>query len=75
MMIQDLDDTAMAYIFTYDGNDWGQTAVLIPPEPAYGNGFGFATAVSGDFVITGAWGHNSGTGRPTSSQLNWETWR
>lgn len=43
-----------AYIFRYDGLNWGQEIKLEDPDGAIGDRFGEAVAVSGDLALVGA---------------------
>ncbi|MCB9838944.1 MAG: hypothetical protein H6813_06355 [Phycisphaeraceae bacterium] len=43
-----------AYVFTFDGVDWAETAELIPPTLATKDRLGYSAAVSGDVAVIGA---------------------
>ncbi len=49
-----------AYIFQRDGSDWNQTAKLVASDTTSSAGFGGSVAISGDFVIVGAKGEDTG---------------
>jgi hypothetical protein len=43
-----------AYVFTYDGGQWAQTAELVPANLAANDRLGSSAAVSGDVAVIGA---------------------
>ncbi|MFK7883944.1 MAG: GC-type dockerin domain-anchored protein [Phycisphaerales bacterium] len=47
------------FLFGYDGNDWSQTDQLEPDDVMVSDFFGFAVGVSGDTLVSGAWGSDS----------------
>jgi len=49
-----------AYIFLRTGNTWAQQAKLIASDGAAYDVFGVSVSISGDYVIVGARGHNTG---------------
>ena len=51
-----------AYVFRRDGEQWTQTAKLIPDEPQDGAFFGGSVARSGDTIVVGADSHNTDAG-------------
>lgn len=57
-----------AYVFERAGDDWQQTAELVPPDGMLDDAFGSAVAVSGDVVAVGSpndsnpvWGFQTGS--------------
>lgn len=49
-----------AYIFQRDGSDWNQTTTLVASDTTASANFGCSVAISGDFVIVGAKGEDTG---------------
>ena len=47
---------AVPYIFIRSGENWVQTAKLTPSDREYHDYFGFSVAISGDYVVIGAYG-------------------
>ena len=57
------DSRGQAYVFSKDqggANNWGQVKILSASDKANGDGFGSSVAVSGDVVVVGAFGADSG---------------
>ncbi len=48
-------DSGSAYIFSYDGLSWVESAKLLASDGAAGDHFGFSVAVSGDTILIGAY--------------------
>ena len=46
-------------VFTTDGAAWSETATLMPNDGASNDQFGFATALSGDTALIGAYWHDA----------------
>lgn len=51
-----------AYVFVGGGAAWTQQQKLAPLDPASGDGFGAAVAISGDTAVVGAFKKNTSTG-------------
>jgi uncharacterized repeat protein (TIGR02543 family) len=50
-----------AYVFTRSGTTWSEQAYLKASNTGAGDNFGYPVAVSGDTVVVGAFGEDSGT--------------
>jgi hypothetical protein len=50
----DLELAGAAYVFVWDGTEWGQQAYLKAPVPQLGDRLGIAVAVSGETIVVGA---------------------
>ncbi len=64
----------VVYVYTEAGSSWIQTAELTPNGGAANNGFGDSVAISGDTIVVGASGTDSGQGAAyvfTESDSNW----
>jgi len=55
-------DPGTVYVFRRDGGGWAEVASLRAPEPFPGDRFGAAIAVSGDYILVGAFEADSGRG-------------
>ena len=70
-------DSGSAYIFDFDGTDWGETQKITASDAAAGDIFGHSVAVSGDTVVVGSTfdddnGSNSGSAYVfTRSGITW----
>jgi len=53
-------EAGAAYVFVRSGTAWSQQAYLKASNAGAGDGFGFSVAVSGDTVVVGASGEDSG---------------
>ncbi len=53
-------ESGAAYVFVRNGNIWTQQAYLKASHPNAGDRFGSAVAISGDAIVVGAWGEDSG---------------
>ena len=51
-----------AYIYTFDGNDWAETATLSLPAESYTFGFGISVALDGDRALIGHDNDDDGMG-------------
>jgi hypothetical protein len=56
----DVGETGAAYVFQRIGGVWVEQQKLVPNGGGPGDSFGVATAVSGDFIMIGAWGDDDG---------------
>ena len=54
-------NSGAAYVFVRNGTGWSQQAYLKPGNTGFGDGFGISVAVSGDTLVIGADGEDSGT--------------
>jgi len=54
--------TGSAYIFVNDGDNWNEQAKLSASDGATNDFFGWGIAISGEFAVAGARGHNATTG-------------
>lgn len=52
------ESSGAAFIHTYNGSSWAQTQKLIASDSASLSNFGQSVAISGDYVIVGAYGDN-----------------
>jgi len=50
----DTEDSGAAYVFVREGTTWTQQAYLKASNTGFGDGFGWAVAVSGDTIAVGA---------------------
>jgi hypothetical protein len=60
-----LADTGAAYVFDRNypsAGAWGQVAKLTASDPAAGDEFGISVAISGDYVVVGAYYDDGGVG-------------
>lgn len=48
-----------AYVYRFDGANWGEEAKLEPPPGAFGYFFGWSVAVGGNVALIGAFGDNA----------------
>ena len=53
-------DAGKAYIFRYNGTSWLQEAILIDPDNAAYDFFGFSVSISGNVAIIGAYAADPG---------------
>ena len=56
-----LSDAGSAYIFVRSGNTWTQQQKIVASDRAAGDYFGYSVAISGDYVIVGAWQEDENT--------------
>ena len=52
-------DSGSAYVFTFDGTLWNETAILTASDAAAEDGFGTSVAIDGDVIAVGAPGLNN----------------
>ena len=55
-------DAGAAYIYRRTGSDWVEEAKLTASDGASGDNFGFSAAISGNYVLVGAWNAMSSQG-------------
>ena len=58
-----------AYVFVRTGETWSQQTYLKASNTGIGDGFGYSVAVSGDTVVVGAYGEDSGPAGEDSVSL------
>ncbi len=51
--------SGIAYVYHFNGNNWFEQEVLLPPDGDAGDHFGHGVAISGDLVVIGADGDES----------------
>jgi len=54
------DDAGSAYIYVRSGTTWSLQSTLNNPTPTASDLFGYSVAISGDYVIVGAYGDDTG---------------
>ena len=57
-VLTNLVNSGSAYIFKREGTTWIQQAKIVAADRAEADFFGFSVAISGDYVIAGAWSKN-----------------
>lgn len=67
-------DAGSVHVFRWDGMGWDDEAKLVASDAATGDAFGFSVSVSGDVLLVGARGDNSGTGSAYVFRRNGTTW-
>jgi len=60
-------DRGSAYVFVRSGTSWPQEAKLTPADPADGDAFGFSVGISGETLVVGARGDDSGSASDAGS--------
>ena len=64
------------YVYTLSDDAWVETDTIVAPEPAEGDGFGSAMAVSGDRMLVGSWNPRSPAANGVHSFVRAESeWR
>lgn len=53
--LNDISDAGAAYIFKTDGSTWTQHQKIVPSDRALSDNFGHKVAISGDYVVIGAY--------------------
>ena len=51
-------DSGVAYVYRFDGTNWGQEKELLASDGAMGDEFGISVAISGEVAIVGAYFYN-----------------
>jgi hypothetical protein len=54
--VNGVTSSGSAYIYNWNGTNWTQQAILVTSNPEQNDQFGYAVAISGDYVIIGAIG-------------------
>ncbi len=67
-------ESGSAYIFSYNGTNWVQTAKLLADDGTADDNFGWSVAISGDLAIIGARGDNFGSGSAYIFRNDGSTW-
>jgi hypothetical protein len=60
-----------AYVYSLWGNNWVREKSIIPDDSIPGDIYGYATAISGDTLVVGAYGFDSGRGAAYVFSRNW----
>ena len=66
-------DAGRGYLFTKGATGWHQAAELVGSGSVAGDGFGDSVAVSGRFVVVGAFAYATGAGQglPVRQKADW----
>jgi hypothetical protein len=65
-----LPNAGAAYVFNRNcggSNNWGQYQILHATDAQPDDNFGYSVAISGDFLVIGAWNEDGGPGNPQSN--------
>ncbi len=63
------DNAGSAYIYVRSGTTWSLQSILNNPTPAANDYFGRSVAISGDYIIVGAHGDDTGAGDAGSAYI------